>query len=224
MDRLNRIVVVGAVVLASMFIQGQTIAPVDASTSVEVLVQADEAHAQASGGTTTYASTETGRINAGLASGTTFNATLNSPIDSKKNKPGDAVAAHTSENVMYEGRTVLPRGTKLIGHVTQASAGVRGGSESAVGIVFDRAVLKSGQEVPLNVAIQAIGSAQAASALDTDVDTMGSMDTGAVGPSMSGGRGAVGGLTSTAGGAAVVRSLVPPLRLVDQEIQRSPLL
>src|SRR5438034_11177381 len=33
-------------------------------------------------------------------------------------------------------------------------------SESALGIVFDKAILKNGQEIPLNVAIQALASAQ----------------------------------------------------------------
>jgi len=38
--------------------------------------------------------------------------------------------------------------------LTQASARAKGESESSLGIVFDKAILKNGQEIPLNVAIQ----------------------------------------------------------------------
>jgi hypothetical protein len=101
-----------------------------------------------------------------------------------------------------DGKTVLPKGTKLVGRVTQTSARAKGDSESALAITFDRAILKNGQEVPLNVAIQAMASAQtAASATDADLDTMGSAGTSAAGSGMARSRGVVGGLTSTAGSA-----------------------
>jgi hypothetical protein len=62
--------------------------------------------------------------------------------------------------------------------------------------------LKNGEEVPLNVAIQAIASAQSStSAAGADVDSMGSMGGSAAGSGMAGGRSALGGVTSTAGGA-----------------------
>jgi len=86
--------------------------------------------------------------------------------------------------------------------VTQASARAKGESESSLGIVFDRAILKNGQEIPLNVAIQAIASAQSGvSAAGADMDTMGGMGASAAGSGMAGGRGALGGVTSAAGGA-----------------------
>ncbi len=145
---------------------------------------------------------ESKQTNAGLASGTVFNAALNAPIDSKKCKPGDAVTAHTTENVKADGNTVLPKGSKLVGHVTQATARAKGDSESALAVTFDRAILKSGEEVPLNIAIQAMAAAQtASSAPDADLDTMGSAGASAAGSGMAGGRGAPGGLTSTAGKA-----------------------
>jgi hypothetical protein len=89
-----------------------------------------------------------------------------------------------------------------VGHVTQASARANGESESALGIVFDKAILKNGQEVPLNVAIQALAAAQSNAAVaGPDLDTMGSAGGSAVGSGTAGGRGALGGLTSSAGGA-----------------------
>src|SRR5260221_11920312 len=62
-----------------------------------------------------------------LAGGTVLNATLNSSVDSKKAKPGEQITAHTTEAVKStDGRMILPKGTKLIGHVTQASARGKG--------------------------------------------------------------------------------------------------
>src|SRR5262249_7594758 len=77
---------------------------------------------QASGGTSASAnaSGQAGQENASLASGTTMNAALNTSVDSKKAKAGDSVTAHTTEAVKADGKTVIPKGSKLIGHVTQA--------------------------------------------------------------------------------------------------------
>ncbi len=123
-------------------------------------------------------------------------------VDSKKCKPGDAVNAHTTEAVKSEGKTVIPKGSKLVGHVTQASARTKGESESALGIVFDKVILKNGQEIPLSAGIQAIAAAQSGvSAAGSDMDTMGGMGASGAGSGVAGGRGAVGGVTSAAGGA-----------------------
>jgi hypothetical protein len=168
-------------------------------------VQAGQTQAQASGNASaaSAASAQNGQANASLASGTAFNAALSSPVDSKKCKPGDPVNAHTTEAAKSEGKTVIPKGAKLVGHVTQASARGKGESESALGIVFDKAILKNGQEVPLNnVTIQAIASAESsASAAGADMEAMGGMGASAAGSGMAGGRGALGGVSSAAGGA-----------------------
>src|ERR1700747_1063043 len=67
---------------------------------------------------------------ASLAGGTPINAVLNSSIDSKKAKPGEQITAHTIDAVKSsDGRMILPKGTKLVGHVTQASGGSKGQGE-----------------------------------------------------------------------------------------------
>src|SRR4029077_11029599 len=149
--------------------------------------------AQASGNAlaSTSASSQNGQANGSLASGTAFNAALTSPIDSKKCKPGDPVNAHSTEAAKSDGKTVIPKGAKLVGHVTQASARAKGESESSLGIMFDKAILKDGREIPLNVGIQAIASAQSgASAAGSEMDSMGGVGTSAAGSGAAGGRGA----------------------------------
>src|SRR6201995_2347432 len=96
-----------------------------------------------------------------LAAGSTIFAELNAGLDSKKLKAGDAIAAHATEALKSsDGRTIIPRGAKLEGHVTQADARSKGGSASTLGIQFDKAILKDGGEIALNVAIQAIAPRQ----------------------------------------------------------------
>jgi|tagenome__1003787_1003787.scaffolds.fasta_scaffold20982205_5 hypothetical protein len=100
-----------------------------------------------------------GESQASLAAGTPIYADLKSGLDSKKAKNGDAVNAQTSEAVKSsDGRTILPRGTKLIGHIVQATAKSKGDAQSALAITFDKAILKDGAEVPLSAGIQALAS------------------------------------------------------------------
>src|SRR5258708_20371048 len=99
---------------------------------------------------------ETASSEASLAGGTVINAELNSSIDSKKAKPGEQITAHTTEAVRStDGRAILPKGTKLVGRVTQASARSNGPGEAILAIPFDQAVLKDGQESPLDLLLPA---------------------------------------------------------------------
>jgi hypothetical protein len=94
-----------------------------------------------------------------LAAGTGIYAELNGGVDSKKAKAGDAITLHTTEAVKSsDGRMMLPKGTKMIGHITQSEAKAKGADQSTLGLAFDKAVLKDGHEVPLNVMVQAIGA------------------------------------------------------------------
>jgi hypothetical protein len=95
-----------------------------------------------------------------LPSGTAVNAELNSSVDSKKAKVGDKVEAHVTEEIKYAGKIIVPKGAKLEGHVTEATARSKGDSGSTLAIQFDKAIVKKGEEIPLNVAILAIAAAQ----------------------------------------------------------------
>lgn len=94
-----------------------------------------------------------------LAAGTTISAELTNSLDSKKLKTGDEVKARTTDALKSaDGRTILPRGAQLTGHITQASARGKGQADSSLGLVIDKATLKNGQEILLNVAIQAVAA------------------------------------------------------------------
>jgi trimeric autotransporter adhesin len=204
MNRTGFAIVLGALVCFGAAAQSQTSAQARAQSGGQASEEAGKTQAQASGNASASmsASAQNGQANSSLASGTAFNATLSAPVDSKKCKPGDSVTARTTESVKSEGKTMIPKGAKLIGHVTQASARANGESQSALGIMFDKAILKNGEEIPLSVGIQALASAQSSAAMaGADMDTMGGMGASAAGSGVASGRGALGGATSTAGGA-----------------------
>jgi hypothetical protein len=84
-----------------------------------------------------------------LASGTVILGEMNTGLDSKKAKVGDKFTARTTEALKSsDGRTIMPRGTKMEGHVTQAEARNKGGTASTLGLQFDKAILKDGTEIP----------------------------------------------------------------------------
>lgn len=137
----------------------------------------------------------------GLQAGSTVQAELAKPIDARKSKVGDEVLAKTTHDVKSEGHVVIPKGSKLFGHLTEVKARTKEQATSELGIAFDHAVLKNGPEMPVALSIQAIGRSQAsAAAMAEDATATGS--TGAVGSSgarPSGGGGVLGSVRSTAG-------------------------
>jgi hypothetical protein len=164
--------------------------------------EANRSGAQASSNTAASTSARAAQNSADLGTGTSMNAALSQPIDAKKNRPGDPVYAKTTEPTKSQGKVVLPKGTKLVGHITEAKARASGESESAVGIVFDKAILKNGQEVPLNTSVRALAAAQTAasgSAGADDLEAGGAIGGGAAGGGRAAAGGALGGVRSTAG-------------------------
>ncbi len=102
-----------------------------------------------------------------LPPGATVRVTLQKPVDSKKNKPGDQVIAKSVESIKANGHDVLPKGTKIIGRLSGVEGHTKEKPEAFLGIVLDRAVLKNGREVPVHFLIQAVAPAQ-----QTDVPNM----------------------------------------------------
>jgi hypothetical protein len=160
----------------------------------------------------------TGNSEASLAAGTAIYAELSAGLDSKKVKTGDAVTAHVTEAVRSaDARTILPKGTKIVGHITQASARSKGGNESVLGIAFDKAILKDGQEVPLNLAIQAL-AAPASFSTPSDLGTQsnnGTTQTSPMGrsgpPAQTGPQGGVGSGNNPGLGGDTSRDTSPSL-------------
>jgi hypothetical protein len=80
---------------------------------------------------------------------------LTSSIDSKKKKPGEEVVVKTAGNLRLADGTVISRGAKVVGHVTEAKARSGGETESSLGIVFDKIELPAGKTLAITGVIQA---------------------------------------------------------------------
>ncbi len=93
-----------------------------------------------------------------IAPGIVIPAELAKSIDSKKAKEGDPVTAKVAVDMLSGGTVIVPRDTKITGHVTEAKSRGKGESESTLGIIFDRLILKNGQEIPLHAVVQAVGA------------------------------------------------------------------
>lgn len=93
-----------------------------------------------------------------IAPGTVIPAELAKSLDSKKVKEGDPVTAKIAVDMLSGGTVIVPRDSKIAGHVTEAKSRGKGESESTLGISFDRLILKNGEEIPLHAVVQAVGA------------------------------------------------------------------
>jgi hypothetical protein len=175
-----------------------------ANSSTAVTANRSGASASQQGAVAANAASGNDGAAAQVAQGGELNATLSRPVDAGRAKPGDEVTATLSQHYESNGQVMLRRGTKLVGHVTEAqprqrSAEAGGYAASRLGIVFDKAVLDDGREVPMNATIQAVAAGEAlASSGARGFD--GAAGAGATGAGA--GRATAGGLGGVAGGIA----------------------
>jgi hypothetical protein len=115
----------------------------------------------------TSASTKPSGKSIQLDSGTRFAGELQNTIDVRKAKVGDQVLLKTTQAVKSGGRTVVGKGSKLIGHVTEVAQKDKGNGESRVGILFDR--LEQGSlAMPISATISSITSVGASTRSNND--------------------------------------------------------
>ena len=91
-----------------------------------------------------------------LAPGTILSVELSKSLDAKKLKANDKFEARTVMDLLSHGQIVIPRNTRIIGHVTGAKGHTKQSPDSMVGITFDRVLTKDGRELALQAAVQAI--------------------------------------------------------------------
>ena len=130
-----------------------------------------------------------------VARGPTLRAELTKSIDAKKARVGDEVIAKTLDDLLSNGQVVVPRGSKISGHVVEVKPR-QGDQGSLLGIKLETMTTRDGSQLPLNATIQAIGKPEAGPSTDPMIErgTAGSPPTG------SGGR--TGGMGQGAGSPA----------------------
>lgn len=92
-------------------------------------------------------------------------------LNGKKLKPRDQVKAEVSQDVVSHGRVVVPAESKLLGYVTEVKT--RGGdTESRLGIVFNKIVLKHHEELGVQGVVHALSPPAARRSLVDEPDPM----------------------------------------------------
>jgi hypothetical protein len=148
-------------------------------------------------------------------------AELVDKLDSKSAKQGDSVVVKTDENLQISQGTEIPRGSKLMGHVTNVQPRGDGHENSQIAIQFDRAELKGGQTLPIESVIQSVAPAVGAEGMSGtsnppgtygDAASSASVPTGSMGSTSgtaastpgttSGTMGSTSGATGSASGTA----------------------
>ena len=120
--------------------------------TVEAGVSADAA-AASSGGVGAAASVAKESV---LTRGTTLLAEFSGALNAKKLKAGDRVKATLTQDLVVGGKLIAKTESKLIGHVTEATAHSAENPESRLGIVFDKILLKHHEELDFKGAVQAL--------------------------------------------------------------------
>jgi hypothetical protein len=89
--------------------------------------------------------------------GTLIPAELSKAIDAKKVKAGDKIEAKIVVDLLSEGQVLIPKDSKILGHISDVKTRSKDSKDSMIGIVFDTLSTKDGGELAIQSAIQAIG-------------------------------------------------------------------
>jgi hypothetical protein len=77
-------------------------------------------------------------------------------LDSSKLREGDRVEAETAGSFKLRDGTLVPKGTKLAGHVSASKARAKGDADSELTVVFDNLNLANGQQLVVKGSVQAV--------------------------------------------------------------------
>lgn len=181
-------------------------AQINANVNGEQSTSASAGSAHASDSSSGNANSNLGRGQANTAEMRPVTGELQGNLDAKSAKPGQPVALKTTRKMRTADGIELPKGTRLLGHVTQVQAHGKGHADSQLGLAFDRAELKGGRTIPIRSMIESIEprpSAMMADPMAGDGFAGGGGGMVGAGPAMAGGGGMVGAGPAMAGGGMV---------------------
>ena len=137
-----------------------------------------------------------------LQSNTALAAQLENSLDARNAKVGDQVVLKTTQAVKQNGQVIVPKGAKLIGHVTEVQQRTKSNGVSRIGVAFDR-LQKGALDMPITASIVSITQARSQARTtnsSVDSETMASATTNTTTRS-SGSGGLLGGVGNAVGGA-----------------------
>ena len=188
-NRLSGLVLTLVLVLATAsYGRGQSTAQ-NQSTAVAGAAVKSDSSAQAN---------SSGDAKADVKSGTKVAAELTSTLDARTAKPGDEVIAKVTKDVKQDGRTVIHKGDRLVGHVTDVQGGAAANAGSRLAVTFDH--LQSGSYTfQLNSVLASVFSSKSEEGPQGGAEPMPAISPGPSRSSGSGGGGVLGGVTSGVG-------------------------
>lgn len=77
-------------------------------------------------------------------------------LDSSKLKQGDAIEVETSGSFKLPNGLLVPKGSRLLGHVAVATARSKGDAESQLTLAFEKLNIKDGKQLSLKGSVQAV--------------------------------------------------------------------
>lgn len=88
-------------------------------------------------------------------------------VHGKRVKVGDSVTAHLTAPAKMRDGAELPKGTKLVGNITELKAKADKEGPSKLGLLFDKAVTKDGKEIPVQLALVTVAPHSQQNSVDT---------------------------------------------------------
>jgi hypothetical protein len=135
-----------------------------------------------------------------LASGTSISAVLQKTLDVNNARVGDQISLKTTQSIRQNGEVVVPKGSTLIGRVTEVQRRTKENAQSRIGMVFEKIEGKQ-ISMPLSATIVSITNVAAgASASDSLMTNAGGSSQTTGSTSSTSGGGLLGGVTNTVGG------------------------
>lgn len=136
-----------------------------------------------------------------LESGTSLAAELQNTIDVRQARVGDQVVLKTTQAIKSNGRTIVGKGARLIGRVTEVVQKNKDSNESRIGILFDR-LERGSLALPISATITSITRARVGARTSnddlfaSDASAGSSARSSSSGRSSSGNSGALGSVSS----------------------------
>ncbi len=112
--------------------------------------------AQPQNGATASAPSTSGAPQAGNQQLRPVTGELEKKIDTKNAKPGDPVIVKTTERATTADGTVIPKGSRIVGHVTEVEAHSKTTPNARLTIQFDQAEIKGGQTLPIRTVLVSV--------------------------------------------------------------------
>jgi len=156
-----------AVALPCLALAAQNSAPASNSSSSPVAANTSTPGANADVGNTTAATNKFSGVL--LPAGTSLHVRLQTTLTSKTNKTGDKFTGYVEQPVISEGKTIVPVGSLVDGHVVMAKKSKRIKGVGEMRIVLDDVTTENGDEFLLNGLLEeAQGSPCAKTASDSE--------------------------------------------------------